>query len=494
MKKIIEKFDEVTWMTVFILLQPMIDIYRHLFGGGIEILGISLLELINYMLILLLVILLFLRDGWKKHYFWFVGYLFIVGIYCVIHSYNVSLFDASLLNRQTYSLVKETYYIARTYMLPLVFLVLVYKSRLDKVKFYRIISISTFLIAGMIIVTNLLGMSLTAYGDEFSKQMIQGNMFSWFQFKEGMDFELYTSKGWFSSANQISGVLFILCPLVIKQMLEEVNVKNVVLAFMCMVSMIMLGTKTATFGFFIVLFVLILAAVVLGKLKFGDLRLKSILGALSILLILGSLLLYHSPYLHLNAKSAESSGEEREIQVDEEELAEYRAHADSLEEYINKYYWNYYIQDQLIAIYPVENDLEFWEDKITRDVSLNQNYRLIKTELLQRIVERNHQPLDELFGIGYMDKIDNERDYVYQSFLFGKVGVALFIGPYLLIFLYAVIKWKKNRFSFEGMALLCSCGIAITVPYVTGHMFGIAYVMTYISFIYAYTLKVKEKV
>lgn len=249
--------------------------------------GISLLELVNYVLILILVVVIFAREGWRRHYWLFAGYLLLVGVYCVIHSYNVGLFDVSLLKREPYSLVKESYYIARTYMLPLLFLVLVYKSRLDQKKFYKIIEISVFMITGILILTNFLGIAITAYGDEFHKQMIQGNVFSWFQFKEGADFELYTSKGRFSSANQISGVLFFLSPLVIKQMLEDTKGKNIILACMCMLSMIMLGTKTATFGFFLVLIILVMASVMLHKWKKTNIQVKKSLCAAGVVLIFG---------------------------------------------------------------------------------------------------------------------------------------------------------------------------------------------------------------
>ena len=99
----------------------------------------------------------------------------------------------------------------------------------------------------------------------------------------------------------------------------------------------------------------------------------------------------------------------------------------------------------------------------------------MKTTIIKRIKERNNNKFDTLLGMGYtINFMDLERDYVYQYYLFGLLGIILII-PQLFIYLKETIKSLKNlrHISLLLTALIImSPTLGFIVAYYSGHVFG----------------------
>ena len=202
-----------------------------------------------------------------------------------------------------------------------------------------------------------------------------------------------------------------------------------VLLIMLIVTMNMLGTKTAGLGLFATFFCIIILFVFFKILKKIEFNLKEFVLKSLLLLSFCVFVFMNSPYYNKNFGKFKLEFEDRPIEEElEEEEDEY---VESFADFIEKYSWNYYIEPQLLEIYPVDNDISFWRFVINRDLRLNSNYRIIRTDLYNRILERNDNKGDFLFGIGYNDVLNSEKDYNMQMYYFGIVGILILIGPYI---------------------------------------------------------------
>lgn len=483
------------WIVLFFILQPMIDIYRTMIGDVIDIFGISLLEMINLVFLAVLCCKLFIGDQKKMSWLVLAGYVVVMGGYLILHYRNMVSFDTSILSTKQYSLFQETYYITRLYFLPVFAFYLFMKAAVTTSLFTRIVQISVAIICGVIVCSDLYGISLVAYPTEMQKEFIHGNFLQWFSLAGGDSFDSYTAKGWFFSANQLSAILLILSPVIIKETLERCNLKNISLFILLGLSMVMLGTKTASYGFLGIAMAVFLLSIFFQLLEHHKIKnYKALLCVLLLTVACGGLLT-KSPII---MKNSEPESEQREQPASESFSFENEGSL-SVADYIRTYCWNYYIQPQLLDVYQVEKDTAFWVDKVERDVRLNSNYRLIKTEIFDRVFERSNRTSDKLLGIGTVESLYNEKDYLFQYYCFGLGGLLLFIGPFILALLIGaarVLMQFKKLFHFETAVLGMSLCIALLLPYFTGHVFGIVFPMYFIALIAAtfinHTKQVKD--
>ena len=146
-------------LSVLILLQPLIDIYRSFVGNKIEIGGISLVELFNIILIgyLCLLFLLNRKQAKQMKSFWpAIAYMVILIIYLILHCYHVLQFDASVMSGTEISVVTEIYVIFRAYLLPLLLLYMLIFIRVEQKRFIKTLLCCSWFISVVIIITNLL--------------------------------------------------------------------------------------------------------------------------------------------------------------------------------------------------------------------------------------------------------------------------------------------------------------------------------------------------
>ncbi|MEI3416751.1 MAG: O-antigen ligase family protein [Christensenellaceae bacterium] len=68
-----------------------------------------------------------------------------------------------------------------------------------------------------------------------------------------------------------------------------------------------------------------------------------------------------------------------------------------------------------------------------------------------------------------------ERDYAYQYYVFGILGVLLLMGPFFFAFLYGGVRMLTRAREFlnlENCALLMAIGCMLGIAYLSGHVFA----------------------
>lgn len=487
----LRKIKQENILYLFMLFQPIVRIYRTFWGDNIKIFGFSFFEMINTFFIIGFWVYTFYKTRNKKMLY-IVLYFMVLGGYCMIHFYNMLLFDQSVMERSMYGFLKESYNIFRVYGLPILFLFTLLFIKLQKEFVIKLLCDIAMLISVVVVFSNLTGTSLCTYIDEGHKRMIHGNLFSWFMTVGNENMKLYTSSGWFDSGNEISGLLFMTLPIVIYQTLSKCNMINTFRLGIVMLSMIMIGTKTATIGsgllFVVVTSVFVIVEVVRRK---YDIIIRTLVVLFGVSIVWGGLF-YFSPYFQgefprtkeeigkENAIEEQEQEEEQSVQKNVQLSMETDEESQKSLEYIKNHYWNHFVKEQYVQLYPIEGDLEFWVNVMNRDPVLNQNYRNFKQELVNRIIQRNGQVLDKWVGIGVLQEIYCERDYASEYYMYGIVGCILLLGVYVLSLLINFVLFIKNigrYWNSEYVCYLFALGIGLLLPYVTGHMFGVPMVM-----------------
>ena len=146
-----------------------------------------------------------------------------------------------------------------------------------------------------------------------------------------------------------------------------------------------------------------------------------------------------------------------------------------LSNYINSHLYDLRINEAFVKMYPVENDIKFWQNIALRNRNLNNDSRIMKTAIISRIKERNNNKYDSLLGMGYtLNFQDLERDYVYQYYLFGILGIILIIPQLILISKIGIfyLRTIKNIDIIKTLLIAMSPCLGFSVAYFSGHVFG----------------------
>ena len=471
------------WLMAVIILQPLIDIYRTFFQNKISIGVFNIEELVNIALIgfvSLIALIKLIDQKDKKHLIIYGGYFVLLLIYLMMHVISVSGFDVSQFPLANISHIHNIYYILRAYVMPIVLMFAVYTLGIDDRKFLTAIKTASIIISMVIVVSNLTGTSLVSYSDE--TQQILGGIFSWGDLHSESQFELYTSKGFFYSANQMSSLLFAMMPIIVGEFITHCNLKNGAILVLQALAMLFIGTKTGSHGALIALGFVLVVAIVLHLLKTDRIKQLIVIPIVGVIL-LGSYGLYtKSPSkLRLDYLTYLNQPEN-----DREEKETVELKGQQMVRYIEDNYWFYYINEEFIKTYPVSDHLDFWIKAVNRERHLNRDNRNFKVFMIKDIVANNDNALDPYFGIGYLSNVPyTERDYMFQYFIFGIVGVILLMGPFFAAVIYAGFLILR-RFKQKATLLNFTLGIAICSYFVTafiaGHTFGILMNMIFMAF------------
>ncbi len=474
----IEKLKKVQfekYLMFVLILQPFIDMYRTFFQDRISIAGFAIEELVNIVMIGLVACMALwqlIQAKDKKHLLIYGAYFLILFVYLGLHVMNVAKFDTTIIPELAVetSLLKEVYYIMRAYVMPITLMISIYTIGLDDRSFIKAIQCVSLVMSAVIVVTNITGISLVSYSTE--SERILGGLFSWPSLNADSEFELYSSRGFFYSANQISSLLFAMMPLIVAQCIRQFNWKNFVLVVLQSLAMLMIGTKTAAQGTLIILAVMIVGSLALHFLKFEQIKNKKVLPLLVIVLVASFGLYTKSP-----SKLRIDYMKYLELNPDREEKEELPPMSDNeMVNYITHEYWFYYVNGEYIEQYPVERNLDFWVSVITRDRRLNRDNRNFKTFMINDIIAKNDNPMDKYLGIGYISGVPyTERDYVYEGFIFGYGGLLLLVAPFILVVLWALFKiltHMKTQANLMNLALgVALCAYFVTA-YIAGHTVG----------------------
>lgn len=463
---------------VFLIIQPILDCYLLYTDAVIGFFHFSPTTIIRLLIIAFLFILLFFNRR-------SIANLKIIGIYggvllayILAHHFIASGIDNSGYKTFSYSFVTEMFYIIRM-LLPIAVIFITYKLKPTKEEVIKLFLIVSAAISVIIVGSNIIMLSRTSYGSGF----IKANVFHWFFNTEFMPKDL-ASKGWFNSANQISGLMYILFPICLYSLTEKITKSRLVITFMTMLSMIMLGTRVASYGWalmIVMVIVLYLFFTVIKKIKFEGKK----FGCLFVLLALGCLIMTHAPIVNTGTvyNEDEKLQKMKDGKVSTKKMLKYIG--------MNEIYYE--------EIYPYEEHEDFWE------------YVVYDVPATQRVGNRNSQQLitDDVaatyetvltstFGIGYSRFINAylylEKDFVVQYHTIGIVGILLFLVPYIIIAgYYAFRKLKEKSFALFNSIMLAVLILPLCISYFSGHIVDELIITIYLGFIAGYLLSEGRK-
>ena len=464
-------------ITILLIELPFLDMLRTTAFKDIELFGITLIELVNILLIGFALILTLTKVKLKEIIKLGI-YLLLVGIYIYLHYQNIIKFDTNIFPDANFNFITETFYILRVYVLPLMLLYVLLNNKdiFNKEYYFKIIKWVIGIISFSIIVLNILKLSYISYGE--GNKHILYNMFDYFLYQG--DYKQLASRGFFDSANELSAILFMLMPVNIYLLYKEGKKFNVVLFVSQFLAMILLGTRTAAFGGAIISVVALVCYFVVTYMKKEKLN-NWFITTLTICALVCTSYMCISPFMfgRLNDGNYSFAVQNQKAYDDLESIDE-----EDIDALIHKYQSEYLINEYFLEMYPVKGDKEFWLNCAKRDKALNNDNRRMKTDILNRIMERNDNPNDKLFGLGYtLNFIDLERDYYYQYYLFGIIGLLLFIFPYFYLLIKNIIialkNFKKNL-SFKTLLCFMSPMLGLLIAYYSGHVFGWVSPMMYL--------------
>ena len=521
MKKLKDKFctKETIYkcLMLFLILQPILDIYILFKPEVADFFLFSPATIIRILFVGVLGILFLFTNKFNKKYWWFVVYGALVVLYTVLHHINALEFNSVSKDGFGYNLVSELFYLIRMLM-PLFMIVLSAHYKFEDKKMEKLITWLVILLAGSIVVTNLLGISLGSY----SKVQIEGNIFQWFNPNNDLDYMDFASKGFFNDPNRISALMVLITPLLFYVFVKNPNKKNGFLLILQCLGMYMLGTKVAVLGFFVLLFASICIYLFFVLIKKELTWNKKIFAFFMIFFVAAGALLYWTPAIdrtmidqtreenHKKNVKGERSEEEKKIKkIDEQLLKLIKVDEDGaiyfdelftqekdvtyvsksqiytmdkvksekiLNEFIEENYMDFSINPEFILnSYPYENDPYFWYKIMKWSLMERTNFRMVERAMLERVKTINANPADDYLGITFtrMSNIfDLERDFLSHYYTLGLFGLCLFLFPYLIIFFLAVfmmLYYYKEKFTFRNVMLMLGVAITLFAAYYSGN-------------------------
>lgn len=437
-------------LILFVVIQPILDIHYLYTEKVVNTIGFSPSTIIRIIIIGILGILSILTLKDRKA--WVIAgiYLALVGIYTVMHLLNARDFYTLVPNDLNYSVVGEIFYIIRM-LIPIAVIFVTMTTEISTKDYEKAIRIILLLISLSIVISNIFKFSLTSYG----KEMISGNIFDWFN--DGYSQYNYlklASRGPFNSANQLSALLCLLLPTMFGIYTYDKSKINLVTILLTILSMIMIGTKVALYGAIIVVIVYIAMLVIAKLLKQDILIDKKILAVIGLSTLLIAGLYAKSPSINrgsvesgYKANTEKEEVKEDRIQDKKEEIKK-ENESISMKQGMVEYVENNFIDakikyDFITQCYPYQYDPEFWIEIMELPVSQRTDYRFLELKMHQRVKDINDNPKDDWLGIGFTRTehlFTLERDFIYQYYSLGLIGVILFLGPYVLITLGCLIR------------------------------------------------------
>lgn len=482
---------------LFILL-PIIDCLRRTFIKDINIFGFSIIEFIYMFIIgysLILTVMCF-KDKWKELKYLII-YSILLFIYIFIHDIHILGFNVDIFRDANVNIITESYYILRVYYMPVLLLFILVKNKdIFDIKFYSKVLKSVICIISLsIVLLNIFKLSYATYSAE-NLEFVKYNIFDFYKSSESP--KLLSTRGWFDSANEISAILMMLLPLNIYLLFKDRKKSNILLYAIQFIAMIILGTRVSSLGAIIISICAIIINIISRLFKQSKINYKFIICSL---LCTGYFFIspvgtYLLKYTTPNYNSNDEHSEYLKNINDKEDITEY----------ITDHLYDLRINEAFIELYPIENDFSFWYEIALGNRNSNNDSRVMKTRIIKRVKERNNNKYDTLLGMGYTINFqDLERDYVYQYYIFGILGIILIL-PQIILFIKNGLLLVKNIKNIKNIniinVLLCmmACCLGFFVAYFSGHVFGwispsyvLVLVIAILNYIYFKEMKEYEK-
>lgn len=491
MKKYLK--DTELWQKIFIfflMVQPFLDYYLLYSEPVVNFFHFSPTTILRTLILFSLFFVIFFWHTEKKEKKIWICYAFMVGIYFLFHHKNAFSFSKENPAHFTYSILEELFYFLRM-TFPVIVAFIVSKMKWNFKKFASVVLTVTTIISIVIIGSNLLGISLTSYGGD---HVIKGNLFVWFiPGRKGLAAEWLASKGWFYMANQISGLLSLLLPLTVFIVLKNYSKKKLGVLLLQIIAMILIGTRVASIGWFLIVVTMLLVYAYMGFVKKElTFDIKLVLKVIACL-VLGTLLLIKSPVIN---RSYEMDYFEKELQLKKEYEKKNPEKKGSLYERLSVSAINpeYYIE-----LYPYKEHKKFWEGVLKLPYQKRSGNRNIEQLVTHDIYKTNQNSKDKWLGLSFSrmrsGQIYIERDFVAHYYTIGIVGILLLLGPY-----FGLLIWKgfdslihyQEKFTFARLTLLASICVTLALAFLSGHVVDELFVTIFLGFVCGLLLQKKE--
>ena len=476
MKKLTDERFLKKILLIFLCIQPILDCYILYTDEVINFFHFSPTTILRMLIIAFLFCSLFFNKENKKNRKIIYIYGGLIIIYTILHYLITSGVDNSGYPTFAYSIITELFYIIRM-LLPIAVIYLTYLLKPTKDEFIKLFLIVGLITSGIIVCSNILEISLASYGGG----TIKGNIFDWF-FSNKYGSQDLASKGWFNSANQISGLMFILLPICVYSLFEKITKPRIIIIILLVISMIMLGTRVASYGWLLIFIMMIILylffALIMKNIKFEWKKFLIIF----LIMIFGIFLMLNAPIVSSNIDHHESTEEELQKMRDENvPTIKMLGYIGMNEEYYKE-------------IYPYKDHKDFWQ------------YVLVDVPPTKRVGNRNSQQLvtndvaktyenfpRSLFGLSYSRfinaKLYLEKDFVVHFYTIGIIGIVLLIFPYVFIAIYGLFKSIKNKkFNLFIVTVLAILVLPLGVSYFSGHIVDELIISLYLGFIGGYIL------
>ncbi|MEG2275981.1 MAG: O-antigen ligase family protein [Clostridia bacterium] len=482
---------------IFVILQPLLDAYFLYTDKVINFIGFSPSTIIRFIFVGVVLLYSMYKYRKDKKIIPMLGYLAVSIIYILLHHINVKNFISYDTNNFGYSFLGEAFYIARL-VVPMIIIYITTSFKIDFNDLKDVICKTTFIITFTIVITNIFKIGLGSYNNEF----IKDNIFSWFTYGyDKYSFLELASKGWFNFANQISGVLIMFLPFIIYEFYTNRKIFSGINLFLIMTSMLMIGTKVALLGTFLVYACMVVIYIINRCLHKSKIDLRAI-SVISIFLLLYIAVLIKAPATNRSQITNSIMANDSDALKEDENGKKYKMHdVDLLKEkvkkaskeekikFIGKFYGFYRIPEMFIKTgYSYKIDPDFWIDIMDKPLSYRLEYRKVEEAMIKRVAEINNNENSKLWGISYcrVQNIFNiERDYLLQYYTIGAIGLVIFILPFALIWLVCSIKILvkyKTLLNTKNMVMCLSTLSIQGVAFYSGNIIDAMLISIYLSF------------
>lgn len=473
MKKLANEQNVNMIVLLLLIIQPFLEIY-WLYNNSFFMSPSTIIRL----LIFFILFVMFILD--KKKYKGFVIISSVFLIYSLIH--HVLASNTDLYWSETYSFIGEMFYLMRL-AVPIYFIYFLSFYKIEEKTIEKGFYIAAYIFAAIMLVTNILMIALPAYP---YSDGIDGSIVNWFSARANdLSFESLATKGIFNMANQISGFLILIFPVLVYYLYRKISVTKVIGIVFIIISMLMLGTRVAAWGMFIILALMLciyIVLCVLDKEKFSN----KLIIANSFILIFAFTLFMFSPIQLRSSLDRAPSNELNSLKIQIEaylKIKNANGFAEKRVEIVNfirDVSWEFSVPEEFLSIYLPEEDPEFWLEYFEyTSYKKSGNYRVIKTAIQGAVINKYGNWKTHLFGFSYTATFDNgmysERDIHAQFLYIGIIGLLIFIGPFIGIILYGIYKVlvDKRLFNFENLTYILALGLTICVSVFSGHMIDI---------------------
>ena len=524
-KHIINEKVVLTLLIGLVVLQPVFDL-DYLIADWLDQFGLPRLStIIRFIIIPLLVLFVFIHDKHKKSTVILGGFYGVaLAIYFYFHCQNaIEVFPKLYFPSNFYfDTFQELTYVL-TLTLPYALIYCFYKMDTNDYLVQMVVTASSLLTAVPIFIGDIVPFGLSTYVGK-----TKGNFLSWFYliFDESHEIpKYYTSKFFFKEGNTIGILMFMVLPLLYYYFhhakKKEHKIGYGILIFIHSLSMMILGTRVATYGAVLVPAAYLVLCVFFSLLKKESWSKSTLLFTAISTLILG-LILPYSPAVknqQIDAKNDLALAENGMADQGRNELANNRitvikesdpAYIHMFEVYgikaryaqsISKeYYLDYYdyrldpyFWVEMILNRPLEERVggrniqkiffEYkWNDgrlDIKLDPNGNEEGDNIQTIYFNgcNFTSPCLTTMNRALGLGYSTFMNGsivlEKDFVQQYYTFGPLGAFLLLSPWIgltLVGVFLLFKYFKVNFNLLNACYAMAVVFAFGSGFMSGHV------------------------